>query len=113
MNKLLTRETMTPDQLACFELLCEVFYGEHHVPDNIYEFGRGIKVSTYSGQLSTFDFDYLTRLVVLAHDRCVRVEIGSSGPGRIALILHKRKGRGGDVYSRHPTIEQAIERVRS
>lgn len=108
----LTKADMTEAQRACFDLLCEVFHGEHHAPERIYAFGRGIKCNAESHRLSTFDFDYLTRLVVLAHDACVRVEIVSSGPGRIGLVLHKRAGRTGSSYDRHPTIEEAIERVR-
>lgn len=108
----LTKADMTEAQRACFDLLCDVFHGEHHAPERIYAFGRGIKCNAESHRLSTFDFDYLTRLVVLAHDACVRVEIVSSGPGRIGLVLHKRAGRTGSSYERHPTIEEAIERVR-
>ena len=108
----LTKDDMTEAQRACFDLLCDVFHGEHHAPERIYAFGRGIKCNTESHRLSTFDFDYLTRMVVLAHDACVRVEIVSSGPGRIGLVLHKRAGRTGSSYDRHPTMEEAIERVR-
>lgn len=108
----LTKADMTEEQRACFDLLCDVFHGEHHAPERIYAFGRGIKCNAESHRLSTFDFDYLTRLVVLAHDACVRVEIVSSGPGRIGLVLHKRAGRTGSSYDRHPTMEEAIERVR-
>lgn len=108
----LTKADMTEAQRACFDLLCDVFHGEHHAPERIYAFGRGIKCNAESHRLSTFDFDYLTRLVVLAHDACVRVEIVSSGPGRIGLVLHKRAGRTGSSYDRHPTMEEAIERVR-
>ena len=113
-NKLqrLAKADMTEAQRACFDLLCEVFHGEHHAPERIYAFGRGIKCNAESHRLSTFDFDYLTRLVVLAHDACVRVEIVSSGPGRIGMVLHKRAGRTGSSYDRHPTMEEAIERVR-
>ena len=113
-NKLqrLAKADMTKAQRACFDLLCEVFHGEHHAPERIYAFGRGIKCNAESHRLSTFDFDYLTRLVVLAHDACVRVEIVSSGPGRIGMVLHKRAGRTGSSYDRHPTMEEAIERVR-
>lgn len=108
----LTKADMTEAQRACFDLLCDVFHGEHHAPERIYAFGRGIKCNAEIHRLSTFDFDYLTRLVVLAHDACVRVEIVSSGPGRIGLVLHKRAGRTGSSYDRHPTMEEAIERVR-
>jgi len=111
-EKVLTRKTMTEKQVACFDLLCEVFRGEHHAPDKIYEWGNGIRCSTWTS-LSTFDFDYLTRLVVLAHDRCIRVELVQSGPRRIGIVLHKREGRDGQVRARHPTIEDAIAKVRA
>jgi hypothetical protein len=108
MTKYLTRETMSPAQLDCFDMLCEVFYGEHHAPERIHAFGRGIKCSVYGGQLATFDFDYLTRLVILAHDRCIRVEVVQGAPGRVGLALFKRTEREGPMHSRHPTMEQAI-----
>ncbi len=111
-RNLLTRKTMSEAQTACLDLLCEVFHGEHHTPDRIYAFGRGIKCNVFGSQMATFDFDYLTRLVVLAHDRCVRVEIAPSGPGRVGLALFKRAGRDGSIYDRHPTMEQALERIR-
>ncbi len=110
-RKPLTRADMTPDQAECFDMLCDVFHGEHHAPE-VREFGRGIRGTVYGGQLATFDFDYLTRLVVLAHDRCIRVEVMQGGPGRVGVALWKRKGRDGFISDRHPTIEDAIKRIR-
>lgn len=103
---------MTAEQRECLDMIASVFHGEHHAPQNVFAFGRGIRCSVASQKLSTFDFDYLTRLVVLAHDHCIRVEIISSGPGLIGIVLHKRQGRIGDIWSRHPTIEDAVVRVR-
>lgn len=111
-SKALDRKAMTAEQEVCFDLLCDVFYGEHHCPD-VSGFGRGIKANVYSGQMATFDFDYLTRLVVLAHDRCVRVEICQGGPGRVGVVLHKRFTREGDMYKRHPTMEAAVAGIRA
>jgi hypothetical protein len=104
---------MTEAQVACLDLLCEVFHGEHHAPDRIFAFGRGIKCSVYGSQMATFDFDYLTRLVILAHDRCIRVEIVPSGPGRVGLALFKRNSRDGSTFERHPTMEQALAKFRT
>lgn len=108
----LEKQDMTEAQRECFNLLCDVFHGEHHAPERIYAWGRGIKCSAYNQGFATYDFDYLTRLVVMAHDRCIRVEIMSSSPGRIGIVLHKRAGRSNGVAERHPTIEQAINRIR-
>lgn len=64
------------------------------------------------GQLSTFDFDCLTRLVISAHDNCVRATVLSSGSRMVKIWIHDRKGREGKMSQRHPTMEQAIESIR-
>lgn len=103
----LKRADMTPAQVECFDLLCDVFHGEHHAPE-VRAFGRGIRGSVYAGQMATYDFNYLTRLVILAHDRCIRAELVAGAPGRVGVALFKRHGRPGDIMSSHPTIEKAI-----
>ncbi len=65
-----------------------------------------------SGDLATFDYDELTRLVFLAHDHSVRLAIKSHGPGRIALMFWPRT-REGDLTRRHPTLEQAVATFRA
>lgn len=110
-EKELRKSDMSEQQFQCFELLCELFHGAHHVP-RIHSWGTGIRCSISSGKLSTFDFDYLTRLVVLAHDHCVRAEITSSGPRLVGIVLHKRHGRTGGMCDRHPTIEDAISSMK-
>jgi hypothetical protein len=69
-----------------------------------------IELCQYGG-MSTFDFDDLTRLVVMAHDRHIRVEIEGAAPHYLRLIFYKRE-RDGDTYHRHPTMEESIERIR-
>lgn len=86
----------------------EVFCGKHHIPSELKPYGTGWKVNAHAS-LSTFDFNELTKLVFLAHDRCMRVEIVQGGPGRVGIVIWKRGGRTGDIWYRHPTIEQALE----
>lgn len=106
----LKRDKMTADQQACFDLLAEVFGGAHHVPKAV-EWGYGIKVNVGSGRLATFDFNFLTRLVVLAHDRCIRAEICQGGPRMVGVALWKRQREGG-MNQRHPTLEDAVASIR-
>lgn len=60
---------------------------------------------------ATWDFFGLTVLVILCHDRMIRCSIEAAGSS-LVLMFHKRKGRTGGMAERHPTIEEAIERVR-
>lgn len=93
------------------DFFSELYFGKHHIPGKIKPFGEGWSVN-HHGDLSTFDFDALTRLVFLAHDRCMRTSIEQSGPRMIKIIIWKRDSRSGNIYSRHPTIEQALAKWR-
>ncbi len=105
---------MSDDQWECYQMLADLFLGYHHITGKLHAWGTGIKLNTTQvGAFATFDFDKLTRAVLLAHDRMIRFEIVPSGPGMLGLILHKRHSREGRMYAYHPTIEEAIERFRA
>lgn len=104
---------MTDDQFECYLMLCDLHFGSHHLPGKVKPCGSGVEMNGHSMSLSTFDFDYLTRAVIMAHDRCIRFCVDPSGPGMLKVQLHKREGREGRMYERHPTMEQAIEDFRS
>jgi hypothetical protein len=87
-----------------------IYRGEHHFPGKLKQWGEGWSMNHF-GQLATFDCDDLTRLVLLAHDRCIRAAVEQGGPGGVKIAIWKRE-RDGDTYNRHPTIEQAIEAFR-
>ena len=96
------------DQWECIHLVADLVGGFHHLEGKIKDFGlTGVRTSLYS-DVSTFDSDRLTRLVFLAHDRCIRASVVSSGPRRIGIELFKRHAREGSTSKRHPTIEQAL-----
>lgn len=95
----------TNEQQQCIAMLEEWACGAHHL-SKVYEFGNGVCVN-YSGDLSTHDFDRLTRLVLLAHRDAVRIEISSSGPGMVKIIAHKRKHgarKQMKSYEWHPSL---------
>lgn len=86
----------------------DLYDGLHHLPGKIKPFGEGWSVN-HSADLSTFDFNTLTRLVFIAHDRCMRASIMQSGPGMVKIVVWKREGRTGSMCSKHPTIEEALD----
>ena len=101
---------MTDDQFECLQMLSDLCGGMNHVGGNIKPCGKGILINlTYGFHASTFDYDGLTKAVLMAHDRCIRFEILPSGPRMLQLHFHKRHKTDGRMYERHPTIETAIE----
>ena len=93
-------------------VLAGTFGGMHHVY-SLKKF-EGINAHwtmIHSGDFSTFDFDHMTRFVLLCHKHCVRGSITNGGPRALKLMVSERKGREGSWATRHPTIEQAISLI--
>lgn len=103
---------MTDDQWECAQMFADVVGGFHHLQGTFKPAGAGIRINTYAGGWATWDFNRLTRLVVLAHDRMIRVEVNPSGPRLIQFALWKRHTREGGMAVRHPTMEDAIAMIR-
>ncbi len=89
------------------DFLGSIYGGTHNLPGEVKPFGYGWCLN-HQGDLATFDGDQLTRLVFLAHDRCVRVSILNSGPRMVRIVIHPRMGREGGFSVKHPTIEDAL-----
>ncbi len=106
---------MTPAQFECLELLSDLFGGLHHVygkitgprPDTI-----NINAENCRNHFATFDYSWLTVATVLAHDRMIRFGIAPSSGGKLCLTFQKRSTREGDASSMHPSLEDAIAKVR-
>lgn len=108
--------TVSTEEFAPFEeraeaVLSDTFGGMHHV--------YGLKkfpapgpywTMLHCGDFSTFDFDLMTRFVLLCHKHCVRGSVSNGGPRTLKIWVHERHGREGGFSKRHPTIEQARER---
>lgn len=108
---------LSPLGAAVADLLGDVFFGIYHLDAGA--LGRVkwsdphyILVNLRHHSLATFDGDELTRLVVLCHDRCLRLDLKAIAPLTLQLLFHQRQREGG-IWKRHPTIEQAVERIRS
>lgn len=106
---------MTPAQFECLALLSDLFGGLHHVygkisgsrPDSI-----SINAENCRNHFATFDYSWLTVATVLAHDRMIRFGIEPSSGGKLQLTFQKRSEREGDASSMHPSIEDAIAKIR-
>ena len=101
------------------EFFSELFFSEHHIPapgfcgaHGVKEYGPGSWCVNVYGEMATWDYDALTRLVFLAHDSCIRASIQSSGPRRIKVVIFKREGRDKRMCIGHPTIETALSKWR-
>ena len=104
---------MSDDQWECALFLADPFRGFHHVLGDIKPFSTGIKINSRNGNwAASYDFDGLTRAVVMAHDRMIRFEIRPSGPGMLQLCLWKRHTRDGRMHERHPSLEDAVATIR-
>ena len=98
------------DKQQAVDFFAIYYGGEHHFPNPVKECGFGWSI-TDTKSMASYDFNELTKLVVLAHDRCLRVEISPRGMNRYVIAVHKRE-RGGGMMERHPTLEEHIEYVR-
>lgn len=112
------KRELTDFQRKAIELLCQGF---NTAPYNIstnwgkvdWNWGGGVRFKIQHRSLATYDFSELTGLVILAHDQCVRVQIDALAPKLMGIAMHQRHKRDGQMHELHPTIEQAIERIRT
>lgn len=109
------KDWMTDDQWECTRFVADLFRGFHHVHGTFKPCGSGVEINIRNGSntFASYDFDGLTRAVVMAHDRCVRFAIEPSGPGMLRLLAHKRHMRDGAMHERHPTLEEHVAKLRA
>lgn len=108
---------------ACV-LLALLEGGFHHIPYAKYvNWSETGCIEAYPhGGLSTYDSNALTRLVFLAHDECLRVELRGPVTGEPddepqehdedrpcgMRILITPRLRHGEIWDAHPTLEKAV-----
>jgi len=100
------------------DLLGDLFLGIYHMPTsklrNVDWHDDACIRVLIDRNMATYDGDLLTRLVVLSHDRMIRVSIDSCNFHNVELMFHKRLVReGGSIFERMPTMESHIEMIRS
>lgn len=114
IEKSLKRE-MSPLGREVADVLGQVWKGIYHlekeVPKVNWNHPTWIEINIY-GCLSTFDFSNLTELVVLCHDRVLRLEIRPCNMQYLKLVFHQRKNRDGSICERMPTMEDHMQSIR-
>lgn len=109
MSKKREPVVLTEDQLYCKKVLAELYGGDHHL-DPVKPCGDGISMRARRGEISTFDFDLMTAMVVAAHQYCVRIGVGPASPRELEITLHRRQPTGG-MSGRHPSLADLSARV--
>lgn len=101
-------EHWNPEQRRCIDALAWVFGGHHHLP-KLGEAGpRGVEMVTFR-DFSTFDCNTLTEIVLIAHARAVRIEIGARNMKYLRIFAHAREhDETKRRHERHPELSQLI-----
>lgn len=100
---------LTKEEATLF--FSQFYGGEHHFPNKIKEWGNGWSMN-HNGELATFDYNQMSRLVIMCHDTAIRASIRQGAPGGVKICIWKRE-REGSWSKRHPNIEDQITEVRS
>jgi len=101
---------MTKEEAVKF--FAEFYGGEHHIPGDVRENDNGWWGVAHYGELASYDYNYLTRLVLLAHDRCIRVSVHGCNGDHVRISIWNRDPAEECIMSGHPTIEEALSKWR-
>lgn len=84
----------------------------------IYHVGREVLRGTWDdnwcaqfclyGGLTSYDNPLLTRLVIGAHERALRVAVEPANPMYLRIVIYPRTRADRGVMVYHPTIEEAV-----
>lgn len=105
---------------AAADLLGDVFLGIYHLNTQAlkkvdWANNYGITFILDWHSLSTVDNNELTRLVVLGHDRMLRVSIEPYAFRYLIIRIHQRTTRDPNAHlsQRYPTLEEHIKMIRN
>lgn len=100
---------MKMDILRARQFFADFFYGENHLPSKIKACGEGWYV-LLPGEIASTDFNDMTRLVLMAHERSIRVSVRPLNFRYMKLMLHQRDPAVLDLSYGHPDLDEAIQR---
>ncbi len=109
------KKELSPLGREVADILGGVFHGIYHIEKQAFKTDWSnpyyIIVKLDRG-LNLFDDNALTALVVLCHDRMVRVGIRACNFQYIELLFHQRKSRTGSMLERLPYLEDHVGQIR-
>ena len=109
---------LSPFATEVADLIGTLVQGIYHVSDEVKKIDwsdtHWIEWRTHMS-FATTDFSRLTELIVLAHDRCIRVEIEPCSRTTLRVMFTPRK-RSHEVHGcsirSHPSLEDNVTRIR-
>jgi len=110
------KRPMSSIGILAADILGEAYQGIYHLPHGSlratdWNDPHWCKVWVYD-DIATWDGNALTTLVILAHDKCVRLAIRVHNQRRLLLWFSPRDREAKSRSYLHPTIEEAIALVR-
>ena len=106
-KELKKREDCSERQAIAWDML-DAWMGTHQLR-RIRACGDGIEFCP-AGDLSTWDWNQLTNLVLYAHAYRVRVQLSGAAPSYLQVCLHAREATGSTT-ERHPGLRELVEAV--
>ena len=113
------RAELSPLGVKVADLLGNLYHGIYHMDTKAlrkinWKHPEWMEVTVYD-HFATVDSDNLTRLVLFAHDYCVRVEIKACNMQYLKICFSERKreeGEGGNKWDSTPTMENHLKELR-
>lgn len=113
------RKPMSPLGRTVADALGYVYRGLYHLPpgpldraDWTNPSSISIIVPAWNFELSTWDSDLLTRLVVVCSDMMLRLDLQGANGQYVRLVFHQRWQREGGTAERIPTFEEHVAMIR-
>ncbi len=96
------------DKETATRFFSEFYRGKHHFPGELQECGTGWSMN-HRGDLATWDFNGLTRLVVMAHHEAIRVSILPCRHDMVRIAIHPRSE--GWRAQEHPPLALHVNKI--
>lgn len=115
--KSVSDKELSPFGVLVADVLGQVWAGIYHLQSEVlhkrveWSHPYRIEIVIY-GDLSTYDFDLLTKLVVLCHDNAIRFTVAPANSSHLRLMFHKRTRASAHISERHPSLEDAARGIR-